>query len=145
MKKTLAAATAAMIPLAFASASNAVASPGHGRTTMQVTCAGQVLTVTTAGGNEGNNWGVAQVSGGGHLVLASLEYSVYDESAQLSLDDEVLANGQAHAQQATVPCEIATQQALLGTAAPAGFEYPTGTAPTDVVTMSVRATVVALP
>jgi len=143
MKKTLIAAAVALIPLAVSPASTAAASPGHGRTTMDVTCAGDVITMTTAGGNEGNNWGAAQVSGGGHLVLAGLEYSVYDESAQLSLDDEVLTNGQAHKQQATVPCEIATQQALLGAVAPAGFDYPTGTAPSDLDTMSVRATVVA--
>jgi hypothetical protein len=145
MKKTLAAATAAMITLAVATATSAAASPGDGRTTMDVTCAGQVLTVTTAGGNAGDNWGAAQVSGGGHLVLVSLEYSVYDDSAQLSLDDEVLANGKAHQQQTTVSCEIATQQATLRDVAPEGFDYPQGTAPDDVVTMSVRATVVALP
>jgi hypothetical protein len=145
MKKTLAAATAAMIPLAFASASNAVASPGHGRTTMQVTCAGQVLTVTTAGGNEGNNWGVAQVSGGGHLVLASLEYSVDDVTAGVVLDDEVLSNGRAHEQQQTIACEVASQLAVLGAVAPPEFVYPEGTGPDDTVVQSLHVTVVPRP
>jgi hypothetical protein len=145
MKTALTAATAAMIPLAIATASSAMASPGYGRTTMDITCAGRSITVTTAGGNDGNNWGAALVSGDGHLVLAGLEYRVDDVTAGVVLDDEVLTNGKAHGQQTTVPCEIATQQARLGDVAPDGFDYPTGTAPTDQVTMSVRATVVALP
>jgi hypothetical protein len=145
MKKTLAAATAAMIPLAFASASRAVASPGYGRTTMEVTCAGQVLTVTTAGGNDGNNWGAAQVTGDGHLVLASLEYRVEDETAGVTLDDEVLSNGRAHDQQQTITCEVASRTATLGEVAPDGFVYPEQTASTDTVVMSLQVTVVPRP
>jgi hypothetical protein len=118
MKKTLVAATAAMIPIALATAASAAASPGDGRTTMEVTCAGQVLTVTTAGGNDGDNWGAAQVSGDGHLVLAALEYRVDDETAGVTLDDEILANGKAHEQQQTIVCEVATERAVLGDVAP---------------------------
>jgi hypothetical protein len=145
MKTTLLAAAALAAPLVLISATVAQAAPVHGRTTMDVTCAGQVLTVTTAGGHDGNNWGAAQVSGDGHLVLAGLEYSVYDDTAGVSLDDEVLSHGKAHEQQSTVTCVVASQQAVLGEVVDPAFVYPARTAPTDLVTMSVHAVVVAVP
>jgi hypothetical protein len=145
MKKSLVAAIAALIPLALATAPSAVAAPGQGRTTTDITCDGQPLTVTTAGGNDGNNWGSAQVDGGGHLVLASLEYRVEDDTAGITLDDEVLSNGRAHGQQQTIVCEVATDSAPLGDVAPPGFVYPEGTASTDTVTMSLHVTVVPRP
>jgi len=145
MKKIVVAATAAMIPLALATAASATASSGQGRMTTDISCAGHPLTVTTAGGNDGNNWGAAQVDGDGHLVLASLEYRVDDDTAGVTLDDEVLSNGKAHEQQQTIVCEVATEQATLGDVAPDGFVYPNGTAPTDTVTMSLHVTVVPRP
>lgn len=116
-----------------------------GRPTQQVVCGGQVLTISVAPGNGGNNWGAGQVVDGGHLVVASLEYAVHDDTADLWLDDEVLAHGKAHAQQQTITCDVASQQAFLGDVAPPDFVYPAGTGPADVVTSSLRATVVPRP
>jgi hypothetical protein len=125
--------------------SAAVAAPSQGRTTMDVTCDGQVVTVTTPSGNDGDNWGAVQVSGGGHFLPVSLEYAVYDDTAAMFLDDEVLSHGGAHAHQRTISCVVATEQAVLGDVVPPGFGYPAGVAPTDTVTMSLRAVVVPRP
>lgn len=116
-----------------------------GLLTQQVTCAGQVLTVASPQGNDGNNWGSAQVAGGGHLVLAALEYSVHDDTAGVWLEDEVLIHGKAHLQQQTITCEVAEQQFVLADVAPPGFAYPPGTAPGDTVTSALRVTVVPRP
>ena len=115
------------------------------RTTQQVTCGGHVMTITSAPGNGGNNWGSAQVDGGGHLVLAGLEYSVWDDTAGVMLDDEVLAHGNAHANQNPIPCDVASAENRLGDVAPPGFAYPPGTGPDDTVTSALRATVVPRP
>jgi hypothetical protein len=145
VKKTLVAASAALIPLALVTAPSAVASSGQGRMTTDISCDGYRLTVTTAGGNDGNNWGSAQVSGGGHLVLAALEYRVDDVTVGVTLDDEVLANGRAHEQQRTIACEVASEEVTLGDVAPEGFVYPEGTAGTDKVVSSLQVTVVPRP
>jgi hypothetical protein len=121
------------------------ANAATGRVTQQVTCAGEVLTISSAPGNGGNNWDSAQVEGGGHLVLASLEYSVHDDTAGVWLDDEVLAHGKAHGQQQVISCDVAVQQAQLGDVAPPDFPYPPGTGPGDTVTSALRATVVPRP
>ncbi len=121
------------------------ANAASGRPTEQVTCAGQVLTIAVAPGNGGNNWGSGQIVGGGHLVLATLEYAVHDDTAGVMLDDEVLAHGQAHDQQQQITCDVASEQAVLGDIAPPDFAYPDGVLPTDVVTSSLRATVVPRP
>jgi hypothetical protein len=145
MKTSLLAAAALTAPLVLITATGAQAAPSHGRTTMDVTCAGEVLTVTGPPGNDGNNWGAVQVSGGGHLVLVALRYSVIDDTAGIALDDETLSHGAAHAQQRQVTCEVVSQQAVLGEVVDSTFVYPAGTAPTDLVTMSVHAVVVPLP
>ena len=85
------------------------------------------------------------MSGGGHLVLAALEYRVDDVTAGVTLDDEVLANGRAHEQQRTIVCEVASKEATLGEIAPDGFDYPEGTAGTDKVVSSLHVTVVPRP
>ena len=121
------------------------ANAATGRLTQQVTCAGQVLTISSAPGNDGNNWGSAQVEGGGHLVLATLEYSIHDDTAGVWLDDEVLAHGKAHAQQQAIACDVAEQRSVLGDIAPPDFAYPSGTGPGDTVTSALRATVVPRP
>jgi len=121
------------------------ANAGTGRPSQQVECAGRVLTVSVAPGNDGNNWGAAEVDGGGHLVLASLEYSVRDDTTGVLLDDEVLTHGSAHANQNPIACAVATVQSRLGDIAPAGFVYPPGTGPDDIVTSSLHATVVPRP
>jgi hypothetical protein len=120
----------------------AVASPGA---PTQVTCDGSTLTVVTPSGNDGNNWGAARVVDGGHLVVASLEYAAYDDTAGVSLEDEVLSHGAAHENQQSVTCLVASETATLGDLVPAGFDYPVGTAPTDRVTFSLRAVVVTRP
>lgn len=138
----VAAGTLAALVLAGAPAH---AGESQGRTTSEVTCAGAMLTVSGASGNGGNNWGAVQVSGGGHLVVASLEYAMYDDTAALTLDDEVLSHGGAHARQDSTECVVASEQAVLGAIVPGGFEYPTGTAPTDTITLSLKAVVVPRP
>lgn len=146
MKTSLLAAAATLAaPLVVITATAAQAAPDHGRTTMDVTCAGQTLTVTGPPGNDGNNWGAVQVSGGGHLVLVSLRYSVIDDTAGIALEDETLSHGAAHAQQQQVTCEVTSQQAVLGELVDPAFVYPPGTAPTDLLTMSVHAVVVPGP
>jgi hypothetical protein len=145
MKKKLLAGTALAALLVLPSSTSAVASPHQGRTTMDVSCAGQVLTITSAAGKGGDNWGAAQVSDGGHLVLVALHFTVEDDTAGVTLEDETVGHGAAHAQQDQISCEISTEQATLGDLVDAGFDYPPGTAPTDVVTMAVHATVVARP
>jgi hypothetical protein len=120
----------------------AVASPGA---PIQVSCEGSTLTVVTPPGNDGNNWGAARVVDGGNLVLASLEYAAYDETASLSLEDEVLSHGAAHDNQESVTCLVASETATLGDVVPAGFSYPPGTGPTDLVTFSLRVVVVPRP
>jgi hypothetical protein len=145
MKTSLLAASALAGALVLTTATAAHASPSHGRTTMDVTCAGRVLTVTSAPGNQGNTWGAVQVRGGGHLVLVALRYSVIDDTAGIALEDETLSHGAAHAQQRQVTCEVASQQAVLGEVVDPTFVYPAGTASTDLVTMSVHAVVVPVP
>ena len=105
------------------------ANASTGRLTQQVTCAGQLLTIYSAPGNDGNNWGSAQVQGGGHLVLATLEYSLHDDTAGVWLDDEVLSHGKAHTQQQAIGCDVARQQFVLGDVAPPDFAYPPATGP----------------
>jgi hypothetical protein len=134
------AGSAAAVLLAGGTANAATA-----RLTQQVTCAGEVLTISSAPGNDGNNWGSAQVEGDGHLVLAALEYSVHDDTAGVWLDDEVLTHGKAHTQQQAVACDVASQQVVLGDVAPPDFAYPPGTGPGDTVTSALRATVVPRP
>lgn len=136
----VAAASAGAVLLAGGTANAAT-----GRVPQQVTCAGEVLTISSAPGNGGNNWGSAQIEDGGHLVLAALEYSVHDDTAGVWLDDEVLAHGRAHGQQQGTACDVADQQSLLGDVAPLGFAYPPGTGPDDTVTSALRATVVPRP
>lgn len=116
-----------------------------GRPPQQVVCGDQVLTISVAPGNGGNNWGSGQVVGGGHLIVATLEYAVHDDTAGVWLDDEVLSHGKAHVQQQTVTCDVASQQSVLGDVAPPDFVYPPGTGPADAVTSSLRATVVPRP
>jgi hypothetical protein len=146
MKKTTAlAAAAAIVPMVLAGAATANAAAPRGRTTMDVVCDGQTLAVTTPSGNQGENWGAAQVAGDGHLVIASLEYAVYDDTAAMMLDDEVISHGRAHGQQRTTTCTVAAEQARLGDVAPPGFVYPSGTSATDLVTSSLRAVVVTRP
>jgi len=73
--------------------------------------------------------------------------------ADLEALHEPDADGECPACVAPAPCitlllargEISTEQATLGDLVDAGFDYPPGTAPTDVVTMAVHATVVARP
>jgi hypothetical protein len=127
--------------LAFG-ASPAVASPG---TPTQVTCEGSTLTVVPPPGNDGNNWGAVQVVDGGHLVVAGLEYAAHDDTAGVSLEDEVLSHGAAHDNQQSVTCLVARETATLGDLVPADFDYPLGTASTDRVTFSLRAVVVPRP
>lgn len=121
------------------------ANAATGRPTQQVVCGDQVLTISIAPGNDGNNWGSGQIVGGGHLVVAALEYAVHDDTADLWLDDDVVAHGKAHAQQETITCDVARQQSTLGDVAPPDFVYPPGTGPADVVTSLLRATVVPRP
>ena len=141
LRRTAAVAGLAAAALLAAGPANA----STGRPTQQVRCGDQLLTISVAPGNGGNNWGAGQVVGGGHLVVASLEYAVHDDTADLWLDDEVLAHGKAHGQQQTVTCDVASQQSVLGDVAPPDFVYPPGTGPADVVTSSLRATVVPRP
>jgi len=111
----------------------------------EVSCAGSTLTVVAPPGNAGNNWGAVRVVGGGHLVVSSLEYAVYDDTADVSLVDEVLSHGVAHENQQRVTCVVASQRATLGDIVPAEFAYPPGTTPADQVTSSLSAVVVPRP
>lgn len=115
--------------------------PG-GRDIIQLTCDGQPLTLRVSGGNDGDNWGAAHLVDGGTLIPASLEYLVYDDTAGITLDDEVLSHGQAHQHQQTIVCQD-SEQATLGDALPPGMELPPGTATTDQITQTFR--VVAVP
>ncbi|MGZ4626579.1 MAG: hypothetical protein ACXV3S_09880 [Kineosporiaceae bacterium] len=135
-------AVATTVPVLVAAGT---ASAASGRLTQQVVCAGQPITIAVAPGNDGNNWGSAQVDGGGHLVLATLEYAVRDDTAGVVLDDEVLTHGKAHGQQDAVACDVASEQFVLGDVAPPDFAYPPGTGPADTVTSTLRATVVPRP
>ena len=132
-------------PAAAVLLAGGTASAATGRMNQQVLCDGQVLTITSAAGNGGNTWGSAQVEGGGHLVLATLEYAVHDDTAGVVLDDEVLTHGKAHDRQDTVACDVASEQFVLGDVAPPDFAYPPGTGPADTVTSTLRATVVPRP
>lgn len=120
----------------------AVADPA---TPTQVSCAGSALTVVAPPGNGGNNWGAVRVVGGGHLVVASMEYAVHDDTADLSLEAEVLSHGGAHENQGRVTCLVASETTALGDIVPDGFSYPPGTGPTDIVTSSLHAVVVPRP
>lgn len=113
----------------------------QGLQTVQLTCDGQPLTLRVSGGNDGDNWGVARVDDG-TLIPVTLEYLVHDDTAGITLDDEVLSRGRAHGNQPTVTCE-ASEQAVLGDALPPGMELPPGTAADDVITQTFR--VVAVP
>jgi hypothetical protein len=78
-------------------------------------------------------------------VVAGLEYAAHDDTAGVSLEDEVLSHGAAHDNQQSVTCLVARETATLGDLVPADFDYPLGTASTDRVTFSLQAVVVPRP
>jgi hypothetical protein len=82
------------------------ASPAHaagGRQLQSFTCAGEPVTIAVSPGNEGDNWGAPRVVDGRTLIPVSIEYLVRDDTAAITLDDEIVSHGgPAHAQQETV-------------------------------------------
>jgi hypothetical protein len=117
-----------------------LAAPAHaagGRQLQTFTCSGEPVTIAVAPGNQGDNWGAARVVDGGTLIPVSIEYLVQDETAAITLDDEVVSHGgPAHAHQQTITC-VLSQNAVLGDVAPPDFELPLGASATDTVTMSM--------
>lgn len=112
------------------------ASPG-GQLPQTFTCDGQPVTLLVAPGRQGNNWGAARVVDAGTLIPVTIEYLVVDDTAGITLDDEVVSHGgPAHAQQQTIVCSV-SQSAVLGDVAPPDVELPPGVSSTDVVTMSM--------
>jgi hypothetical protein len=115
----------------------ATAPEAGGRLLQTFTCAGQPVTIAVSPGNQGDNWGAARVVDGGTLIPVSIEYLVQDETAAITLDDEVVSHGgPAHAHQQTITCAV-SQTAVLGDVAPPDFELPAGASATDTVTMSM--------
>lgn len=112
-----------------------------GRTTQEMTCDGQQVTLSVSPGHDGNNWGAAQVVGGGTLIPVSLEFRVYDDTAAMTLDDEVQQHGTAHSRQPTITCQV-SQEAILRDVIPAGFVLPDGVALSDHITSSFIVTAV---
>jgi hypothetical protein len=107
---------------------------------MPITCGGQTLTIRVPQSHE-DNWGAAQVVDGGHLVLKSLEFTVYDVTAGVLLDHEVESHGQAHANQDTIHCVIDSSTGVIGDP-PEGFVWPAGTGPEDIGAFTVAVEVV---
>jgi hypothetical protein len=136
-------AVGALALVAAGAATPAHAAGAGGRVLQTFDCDGQETTFTVSTGNEGDNWGAARVVGGGTLIPVSLEYLVYDDTAALVLDDEIVQHGgPAHAQQPTVTC-VVTEQAVLGDVAPPDFVLPDGVAASDLVTSALY--VIAVP
>ena len=139
----LAPAVGALALVAAGAATPAFASGG--RILQTFACDGQDVTIAMAPGNQGDNWGAGRVVDGGVLIPVSLEYLVHDDTAELVLDDEVVQHGAgAHSGQQQVTCVVA-EQAVLADVAPPGVDLPDGTAPTDLVTMSLLVTAVRRP
>jgi hypothetical protein len=108
-----------------------------GRQLQTFTCAGEPVTIAVSPGNEGDNWGAARVVDGGTLIPVSIEYLVRDDTAAITLDDEIVSHGgPAHAQQETITCSV-SETAVLGDVAPPDLELPPGVSSTDHVTMSM--------
>jgi hypothetical protein len=126
-------------------AAPAVAGPSSGRTTMDVVCDGDTVTVTAAPGNHGNNWGAVQVDGGGALVLVSLRYAVYDDTTQQYLEDETIDHGLAHADQPTIECTVAREPARPGDLLDGAGLPPGAAGADDHVTSSLTVVVVPRP
>lgn len=106
----------------------------------QIQCGGQTFTIRTPQSNH-DNWGSGQVVGGGHFVLKSLEFTLYDDTAGALLNHEVQSHGQAHAMQDSVHCTVDTGTGVVGEA-PDGFVWPAGAGPTDIGTYTVAVDVV---
>ena len=136
----LMACTAALACLGAAPARADSAQPG--RDVIQLTCDGQPLDLVTSPGHDGDNWGAAHLVNSGTLIPVSIQFLVYDDTAGITLDNEVLSHGSAHQQQGTIVCEDA-EQSTLGEALPPGMQLPPGTALSDQVTQTFR--VVAVP
>jgi hypothetical protein len=132
----------AAVTLAAAPAFAAEGQSHVGRQATEMTCAGQPVTLLVAPGNGGDNWGAATIVDAGTLIPKTLEYLVYDDTIDATLDDDVISHGSAHAQQSTITCEV-SERDVLGNVLPAGMELPPGTAATDAVTLAFR--VVAVP
>ena len=138
-------ALGALALVAAGAATPAHAAGAGGRVLQTFDCDGQDITIAVSSGNEGDNWGAARVVDGGTLIPASLEYLVYDDTAALVLDDEIVQHGgPAHARQPTVTC-VVTEQAVLADVVPPDFVLPDGTALSDLVTLALRVTAVPRP
>lgn len=107
---------------------------------MPLQCGGQTLTVRTPQSTN-QNWGSGQVVGGGHLVVKSFEFTLFDDTAGVVLLHEEQSHGAAHAMQDTIRCTVDTSTEVIGEA-PDGFVWPEGTSPTDVGTYTVAVEVV---
>lgn len=116
-----------------------------GRQTMQLDCAGAgTVTIETTPTVVQDSWSAAQIVGGGHFVPVAFAYVIYDDTADLTLDDEAITHPQAHDQQATTTCAT-SQTAQLDQLVPADAPLPSGVAATDTVTLSFLATVIVKP
>jgi hypothetical protein len=123
--------------LAVAAAGPAHAEGAGGRQLQTLMFAGEPVTIVVSTGNGGDNWGAARVVDGGTLIPVSIEYLVRDDTAGITLDDEVVSHGgPAHAHQQAITCSV-SQSTILGEVAPPDVELPPGASGTDVVTMSM--------
>jgi hypothetical protein len=117
-----------------------LAAPAHaagGRQLQTFTCAGEPVTIAVGPGNGGDNWGAGRIVDGGTLIPVSIEYLVQDDTAGITLDDEVVSHGgPAHANQETITCSV-SESATLEDVAPPDLELPPGASGTDTVTMSM--------
>jgi hypothetical protein len=130
---------------AVGAASPAQAAAGGGRMLQTFSCDGQDVTIAVSSGNDGDNWGAARLVDGGTLIPVSLEYLVFDDTADLVLDDETVQHGgPAHSRQQTITC-VVSEQGVLGDSAPPDFVLPDGAALTDTITFSLLVTAVPRP
>lgn len=138
----LAAAAGILVTLAVTATSTPAQAAGL--STQTFTCDGQHVTIRSAYGHDGDTWSAAQIVGAGTLVPESFEYRTVDETAGIVLDDETLHHGAAHANQATITCEVG-MEAVLGDIVSPDFMLPPGTSPSDLVQLSFVVTAVPRP
>jgi hypothetical protein len=103
----------------------------------------QILTPPAHGSDQ--NWGVAQMVGGGHLIPIQFRFSAFDNTVGVPIFDSGVVTkggGNANHNQETTDCSFSQTATLADFLEPGDQPPPPPFSPTDSVTFTIDATVI---